>query len=263
MYVLIVALNYLTPMVADDFTYVHSFADGNRITNIFQIFPSMIGHAKGLNGRIFAHFFVQLFDYLPSVCFDLINAAVFVGLIFMIYRIITLHHSSLSSWQKNLLIIAVFSSVWVFPLAFGEVFFWMAGSCNYLWGIFTGLLFLFPYLNAFTTEKQIPSAAKVLFVCFSLFAGGWSENISSSVIFAAVILLLLNKYLNKKKNEKFLYFALIAALIGFSIMASAPAELKGKVGEFSLELIFRHFRECLNMYKEYTVLLFLYLVLFI
>lgn len=46
-------------------------------------------------------------------------------------------------------------------------------------------------------------------------------------------------------------------------MAFAPAELKGKISEFSMELLIRHFRQAMNMYKEYVTLVFLYVFLFI
>ena len=129
-------------MRSDDFTYVHSFQSGEQITSVFQIFPSMIGHAKGLNGRIFAHFFVQLFVFLPPICFDFVNAGIFVCLIIVINCYLNTFNCTF--FQKLLLGIGSFAAIWVFPLDFGEVFLWLAGSCNYLLGILFGLLFLLP-----------------------------------------------------------------------------------------------------------------------
>ena len=48
--------NFLTPLIADDYSYHFSFLTGRRITGIFQIFPSLISHANNMNGRLVAHF---------------------------------------------------------------------------------------------------------------------------------------------------------------------------------------------------------------
>ena len=63
-FMLMLLCNILTPKIVDDFSYHFSFATGERITNVFQIFPSMMAHAEKMNGRLIPHFFVQLFEML-------------------------------------------------------------------------------------------------------------------------------------------------------------------------------------------------------
>ncbi len=66
-FLLLLLCNFLTDLVADDFVYIYSFENGERITGIFQIFGSMKAHSLIMNGRLFAHFFVQLLFVLAKV----------------------------------------------------------------------------------------------------------------------------------------------------------------------------------------------------
>jgi len=256
--------NYLTPMVADDFTYIHSFSTFERITSISQIFPSMLYHAKLLNGRIVAHFFLQLFDYLPSIIFDLVNSFVFLGLILLMYFYLSnsREENSLNLVQKIISLCSIFFSIWVFSLSFGQSYLWMAGSCNYLWAIVAGLLYLLPYIGLINDrKKKTGKFMQILFVVFAIFAGAWSENISFSIIFLAVVCVILAKFLYKEKIELYHISGIISAFAGFLTMALAPAEFSGKVGNFSISAIIRQFREALNEFAEFKILIFIFIVL--
>ena len=51
--------NYWTPYAADDYSYMYNLGNGERITSVFQIFPSLAVHYMQYgNGRIVSHFFV-------------------------------------------------------------------------------------------------------------------------------------------------------------------------------------------------------------
>jgi hypothetical protein len=58
---LMLALNWLTPLISDDYRYLYSFADGERITAVSQIVPSQIAHYQTINGRVITHTLCQLF----------------------------------------------------------------------------------------------------------------------------------------------------------------------------------------------------------
>ena len=63
--------NVLTKYMVDDFAYLYSFQNGQRIESIFDIFPSMYAHAQYMNGRLIPHFLVQLFTLPPTWVFRL------------------------------------------------------------------------------------------------------------------------------------------------------------------------------------------------
>ena len=79
--------NVLTPYAVDDWAYMHSFATGERLTRFGEIFPSMAAHAQTMNGRLFAHFWAQLFLLLPKAVFNIVNALIFTALIALLARL--------------------------------------------------------------------------------------------------------------------------------------------------------------------------------
>lgn len=84
-FLLLLLCNCLTDLLVDDFTYIYSLESGEKITGIFQIFGSVKAHSLTMNGRLVAHFFAQLFLFLPKWVFNILNSLIFTGLIFLIY----------------------------------------------------------------------------------------------------------------------------------------------------------------------------------
>lgn len=257
------AINFFTPMAADDFLYRYSFRDDNLITDATQIFPSMLAHAKEINGRIFAHFFVQLFDLLPSFIFDIVNALFFTVLVFLIYKISGAKEKSNDSILKRaLLLLVIFSAMWIFPISFGDSFIWLSGSCNYLWGAVIGLIFMLPYIDLFNQKETKHSIAyKFAFIVFSFFAGGWLENISSAVVFLAVLILIVSKFYHKITPKWYHIIGIVAAFLGFLVMALAPAELHGKIGGFYIWDYVHMFKRALTTLSKFYMLIFSYIIL--
>ena len=73
-FLLLLFCNRHTALVADDFRYCFSFADGSRMTALSQLLPSMAAHRHSMNGRVIAHALVQLFLLPPKPIFDAVNA---------------------------------------------------------------------------------------------------------------------------------------------------------------------------------------------
>lgn len=258
-------MNFLTPMVADDFLYRYNFSNDEIITGVSQIFPSMYAHAHEINGRIFAHFFVQFFDLLPTIVFDIVNSLFFTALIYLIYRISGAKEKSESSVLKGIIFPAtIFSAMWVFPLSFADSLIWLSGSCNYLWGAVICLAFLTPYVEFFNQSgKKHSLISKLGFVVFSVLAGGWVENISSAVVFLAVAILVVSRIYQKKKPDWYHVAGIIAAFLGFLVMALAPAELHGKIREFYIWDYVYMFKRAITAYSELYILIFSFVFLLI
>ena len=83
-FLLLLYCNLHTALVADDFQYCFSFADGSRISSVGQILPSMAAHRYVMNGRVFAHALVQLCLLLPKGIFNVCNALAFTALIVLL-----------------------------------------------------------------------------------------------------------------------------------------------------------------------------------
>lgn len=101
--------------MADDFTYVYSFADGQKIMGIRDIFSSMQAHFSSMNGRLTAHFFVQVFLFYAPWIFDVVNAAVFALFVCAISKY------CFPEKEKNVLeLVLIFAVIWFFTPAFGQ-----------------------------------------------------------------------------------------------------------------------------------------------
>ena len=123
-FLLIFLCTSLTPMMADDYSYSFSFYDRSRIENLADIFSSLSVHRIEMNGRMLAHFFAHLFLLLPKPIFNIINALVFSGIIFLLFSWIRT-----SDKRTNiLLLLLIIAMLWLFVPVFGQVFLWLDGA---------------------------------------------------------------------------------------------------------------------------------------
>ena len=86
-FLLMLFCSHETDLIADDYRYCFSFADDSRIETVGQIIPSMAAHRQTMNGRVIAHFLVQLFLMLPKTFFDFVNSLFFAALVWLIARL--------------------------------------------------------------------------------------------------------------------------------------------------------------------------------
>lgn len=258
-FLLMLLCNLLTGLFVDDYVYLCNFATGERLSSFFEIFPSISVHARAMNGRTIAHFLLQAFLLLPMPVFDLINSLAFTTLIVLICKIG-------AGGRKNspFLFPAVFSAIWLFTAEPGQVFLWTDGSCNYLFGITVGLLFLIPYVQAFLCDEKAQSIPKeIAFIALGFIAGGYLENTSAAVIFTAVLLVIFTSVKTHSKPKIAHCLAVLSAVGGFLFMILAPAERKNKFGGFSFGDLRRGFITALEMLKEFRVLIFFLAALFV
>lgn len=219
--------NVLTPYAADDWGYMYSFATNERITAVRDIFPSIAAHAQIMNGRLFAHFWVQLFLLLPKAVFNIVNALVFTALIALLARL-----AQPKGERNNLILLMIFGAVWVFIPVFGQIFFWLDGACNYGWGCAVGLAFLAPYIRLFGHDAEKKPVFWILWMLAGFYTGAYLENMAVSAIFLSALLLLGRCAIRKKKNGLLPWLPVIAAVGGLLFMLSCPAEGgKSGVGE--------------------------------
>ena len=221
LFILAFLFNYWTPYVADDYTYMYNMANGQRITSVFQIFPSLAVHYMQYgNGRVVSHFFVMLFLMAPKVIFDLLNALIFVFFISFIFRL-TARKKSFSV----LLLLAIPTLFWLYIPAYGQVFLWQTGCINYMWGYLFALIFINVYVELLRGHSILNRKWKLIVFClFTLLFGNYSENVSFSVIFTGFLLLCITMY-QQKSIKKYLTYVLpvISGAIGYLVLLLSPS----------------------------------------
>ncbi len=260
-FLLLFICNYLTPMIADDYSYCNSFLTDERITSVTQIFPSLRAHADTMNGRLVAHFWAQLFLLLPSAVFDIVNALMFTLQLFLMYYLCL---STTNKKNNNMLIPLAFGCIWLFQPVFGQVNLWLDGSCNYLWAIPFGLIYIIPYVHLFIKNKPIKNIfLQIIFPVFSFFAGAYSENGSAAFIFIAALLTLATLIFVNKRIPVSYYIALAFSVLGYLSIYMSPAQVSNKGAELSLYVLRNNFVTCFSVLKTFWILPAIYVVLLV
>lgn len=226
-FLLMFVFNRMTLYLFDDFLYLYSFADKTRITSIAQIFPSMAAHIQTMNGRTMAHFLVQLFMLLPMWVFDLVNAGMFLLLIWGICAL-----AGMERKRSNLLTATVFCAIWVYAPAFGQVVLWQDGATSYLWASSLGLVLLYLTAQDCLYDRGIKSPwGKMGFLALSFLTGGYLEPTSAGVLVAMTLLVGVGLFIRRKKIGGYIWAGLALAALGFLSMFLSPAEFRNKAGD--------------------------------
>ena len=244
-----------TPYSVDDWTYMFSFATGERIASVGDIFPSMAAHAQQVNGRLIAHFWAQLFLFLPKMCFNVVNSLIFAALIYGIYRLVQPKGEA-----NNLLLFLIFSAVWIFTPVFGQVFFWLDGACNYGWGALAGVVFLLPYAFLYRENTKRTPIFWIMWMLPGFYTGAYLENTAIGAICTAALLLAACRWGNKEKTGFLPLLPVAAAVGGFVSLFASPAEGGKMSASLGISGIFSHFWVAMRMYGMLEILLFAFAV---
>ena len=220
------ALNFLTPYVADDYVYMVSFDTKELLTSLSQIPGSMYVHCLRMNGRVVSHTLEQLFMLMPKALFNLCNALVLTFLIRKMVRICDLEKKA-----GPLLPALLFMALWCTMPVFGQVMLWQVGALNYLWALAGCMLFVQPFWRWYT-EGTSPAWGWIrgLLVCLgSVLFGMYSEMTSFVGIYLAAALLVLARVVKHRRIKTPLWVPLLCAAAGYVVLLSIPAEVAAKV----------------------------------
>ena len=210
-------LNLHTPLMMDDYDYSFSWATGERIDGIADVFASQAAHYSLWGGRSVVHAIAQVFLSMDKTVFNAANTLMYLLLLLEIYA---LSKPKARNWCWEILLLAhgvLFTAV---PF-FGTVFLWLTGACNYLWGTVLALLPLMiarcAQENGFFSRGWHGWLAVP--VCF--FAGWTNENTACGV-FAAVFVLIIVDAAERCKVPAWRWAALAAQAAGIAVMLLAP-----------------------------------------
>ncbi len=257
MFLIMLIFNVLTKRIADDFMYSLSFATGRHLDGFQDIVNSLVVHGQGVNGRYFAHFFAHVFLTLPDFVFDLVNAAVFVATVYIVYRVCNAGNKT-----NNVFLVGIFGAVWLFEQEFGQINLWLDGSCNYLFGVFFGLLYIIPYINSLLHKKAMPLWLILPHMLVSVLLGGYLEPLTVGFGCMAGLFTLTDLFYFKNKRALRLIPSLLSSAIGLYIMVSAPAERVNKLSEFSFTNLFETVGVSLFVLASIFPIIWLYIILF-
>lgn len=216
-FISMLALNFLTPLLADDYSYGLNLAN-KKLTGIVDITNYQIWHYFNWGGRTVAHTFAQTFLMFPKAIFNIINSLMYTGLVYLIYL-----HGQLNrkeNKKKAYLILLIHLILWFIIPVFGQSFIWLIGSCNYLWTTVIVLYFLLLFRK---NEHESKWYKVITMFLIGLLAGWTNENTSVGLIVILLSTLIIDKITTKKWNlTKTKVAGIIGSLIGFILMICAP-----------------------------------------
>lgn len=231
-------LNFLSPYVMDDFHYSFGL-NGNKITSVSDIFSFQIWHYFNWGGRTIAHTLAQFFLANNKLIFDIINSAIYTGLIFLIYRLCKGDNK-----ENPKLLAMIHLILWFVAPVFGQSFIWITGSCNYLWTSF----FIILFLTQIQRNKTHGKVGLGLVFISGLLAGWSNENSGLGCLVAALLLAhtkeASDKLLSFKKSSLTQKIGVAGCVAGYFLLICAPGnymrlEVAGGEGGSGLILLKR------------------------
>ncbi len=213
--VLLLLLNCLTPMVGDDYQYSFIFNRPERIESLADVFYSQYIHYFEWGGRSVAHFLLQFFLLLGKPVFNVFNTGVTLLYLYLIAKLAG--ERKVRLW----IFVSAFLLSWFFMPQFGTVFFWLTGSCNYLWTAVIMFALIGFYYSALERGRQLSLVVSLLIGLWGVAAGWCNENTSGMTVFCA--LALTGYYWYKyRKIQLWQISGIVGGTIGFLFMILAP-----------------------------------------
>ncbi|MDR0401332.1 MAG: DUF6056 family protein [Treponema sp.] len=256
------AMNILTPKMADDFIWEYISGTSQKVQSPADIMLSVYHYYTGeyesgfRGGRIVPVILTQLFVSLDKLFFNVANSIAYIVLILLMCFHIT------GERKINILLYgAVNIFLWYFVPSWGENFLWLTGSCFYVWPTIIILLFLVPLRKRSINKKyRINILFSILYCILGLIAGLTYENAAAAVFFLLLVYAAA-KVMHKETFAPFEILGMIGFLAGFVILLAAPGnyarlnsyELIKEYGFFTRLLI--RFLYTTNIFIKYGLLL--------
>jgi hypothetical protein len=277
-YLIMLALNYITPMIFGD-DYVYAFVwqknqaintplpeTARRLSSFKDILVSQWNHYFYWGGRTVAHIFVQFFAWIGKDIFNIFNSLVFTILLLQISWIANRGRISLKNVNHNIIILTFFI-FWFFTAGFSVVYLWMTGACNYVWTMVILLFFLIPYIRHYfqvRTDFFNKSIIKILFFCFGIIAGWTNENTICWLI-CILGIWLFSLYKSNRLHDWMLY-GYIGFCLGYCLLILAPGNavrMTLVVGDSLRFMEWSHFRGrllCFLAIEFFQALIWIYVL---
>lgn len=258
-FLMMLVLNLLTPLLADDYSYSLSL-DDTKINSIMDVLNYQWWHYFNWGGRTIAHTIAQFFLLFPKVIFSVINPIMYIILIYLIYL-----HIRGNKEDKPIYLLLIHLGLWFLLPVFGQTCLWLIGSCNYLWTTVLILWFLWIYRNS-NKEVSIPKLIGIFLL--GIIAGWTNENTAAGLIVIIIGYIIAQKITNKKdKVSKAQISGLIGTVIGFALMILSPGNyVRNEAFQDNTFIVIQWIKRAINMTltaENYLLPIFILLVVLI
>ncbi|WP_077867939.1 DUF3329 domain-containing protein, partial [Clostridium beijerinckii] len=233
-------LNYLTPLLVDDYSFGYINGTETHIVSIKDIIYSMYNYYFTWGGRVWGEFYQQLFTLLGKPIFNVLNTIIYIVNTLLIY-----YACNEAKKAKVSLYIGINLLIWFFTPNYGQVMFWLSGSSNYLWLITPVLIMILIFRKYSINQDIIKNNLISAFIIFVLgILAGWANENASAGMLVILTLYIAYYYVNNISICRYIISGYIGSLIGFILLISAPGAYVRKAVEQSAvhtTIIFRLF----------------------
>ena len=191
--------NFFVPYYDDDVWYALRYVPGETLSPIasfMDILVSQYHHYIGENSRALIHIALQsLLATLPDYGFDIANTLVFTLLLWCMALFIQKENRKV---QPVTLLMIVAGIYWLLP-DMDYLFYWAAGSLNYLWTSLASLSFLLLWRHIAPHHKPITLAT--IGMALWAFCCGFGHEALSLPIGATLLIYMIAHYRNIGANQ--------------------------------------------------------------
>lgn len=210
-------MNHWMPIHRDDYDYSLIWGTTQHVASFSDVITSMVNHYMLHGGRMVTVFGLDLFLWLGKVWFDMANAAIFTGLVVLLY-FHAIRDVRLGKEPGLLGLMAFF--LWLCLPHFGEVAVWKSGSTVYLWSGICAALFLLPYNLFLAGRLRWGHGMAIPMVLLGVLAGWSVENLAVTVV---TVTFLISCYAYKKGHlTAWMPAGMLGAFLGFVGILAAP-----------------------------------------
>lgn len=153
--IVFLCLNLFVPYYDDDIWYALRYVPNESlspITNFHDILISQYHHYIGENSRAIVHIVLQsILAILPDYGFDILNTIVFLLLVWLVTRYTQSPNEKIYPLSLLLTIAGIY---WLLP-DMNYLFYWAAGSLNYMWTSVATVLFILYWQHIIQTDECI------------------------------------------------------------------------------------------------------------
>lgn len=217
---MILAYNFLTPYMSDDYSYA---IEVRRAESLWDLVKQQYGEYLSNSGRIIGQFHVRLSLTADKWVFNLVNSIMFIALVLLMYGNIRRKKR-----HDIFVLLLIITFLWRFAVSFGQTMLWICGACNYLWGsvIILGFVTLYRHFLRHVDEIKRHGAVAAGIFLFGVAAGWCNENTSGGGL---MLVLLFGFHFwreKRERKEKSIYPFMISGAFGMCCgmlgMISAP-----------------------------------------
>lgn len=220
--------------MVDDFLFMKSALDGEVITKVSQILPSVGALCHNVGGRLLTYTLVTYMAFLPKIVFNILNAVIYMLKINLIVEYVMAYEEAAGTkdtTMRPVILSIMYLLYWFFTPDFAGVSFWMSGSIGYSWTSCIVLGFGLIYYRNFLKKRQcgnykvsfgVKEICKDIGMLIGGICAGLSAETAACTLAVALLIYLVWNIKMHYKIHHWEWVGILAVFIGLLVLFLMP-----------------------------------------